>query len=308
MRITIVIILIGVIFIVASSSLTSNTLAIVSNSPQYFPGVETVYPGGTSQYPTVLTSPTFTVSVNLLEENIYGNTATQSDVVIGTVIVTGVLITVDSQSYVPTLSTNPSQFGTQYWYNSTITLPTTSFVGPITYAVTYYDNTNTGATSSTTLDWGGYISLNPAQVSAPSITGNWIIDGVAITSGTQVLNITNPLVSFWYFPTTNQSYIASTFIKIIPVNGGSQANVGMIKEPNGSYYATYTLPGLGSYNAIGFVNTTYGGLEAMYLFGSYGALTAVHIHPLFNQYQFPLLIFGVILVLIGIFLWRFIRI
>ena len=305
-KLSLILIVVGVILFVISSS--PGMLQIVSNSPQYLPQVETVYPGGTSQYQTVLTSPTFIASVNLIEESIYGNTATQADVVIGTVVVTSVVITVDGASYTPSLSTNPSQWGVQYWYNQTITLPTTSFVGPITYAVTYYDNMNTGATSSATSDWGGYISLNSAQVSAPSITGTWIIDGVFITSDTQVLNITNPLVSFYYFPTTNQSYIASTFIRIIPINGGSQVSVGMTKESNGSYHTTYTLPAFGSYNAIGFVNTTYGGIEAMYLFGSYGTLTAVHASLPFVQYQYYLLILGVVLILVGVFLWRFVGI
>ncbi len=307
-KLSLMLIIIGVVLLAISSSSSSGMLQVLSNSPQYLPQVETVYPGGNSQYPTVLTSSTFTASVNLLEESIYGNTATQSDVVIGTVVVTGAVITVDGTSYAPILSTNPSQFGTQYWYNASIVLPTSSFVGPITYAITYYDNMNTGTTSSTTEDWGGYISLNPVQVSAPSITGTWTIDGVTITSGTQVLNLTNPSVSFYYFPTTNQSYIASTFIRIIPINGGSQVNVGMSKESNGSYYTKYTLPAFGSYNAIGFVNTTYGGVETMYLFGSYGPPTAVRLPLPFFQYQYYLLVFSVILILIGIFLWRFIGI
>lgn len=302
-RLSTIIIIVGLILFIVFSSSSIGALQVASNSPQYLPDVETVYPSGTSQYPSVLTSPTFTASVNLLEESIYGNTATQSDVVIGTVVVTSVVIMVDGTSYSPSLSTNPSQFGTQYWYNQTITLPTTSFVGPITYAVTYYDNMNTGATSSATSDWGGYISLNSAQVSAPSITGTWTIDGVVISSTTTTtLNITNPLVSFYYFPTTNQSYIASTFIRITPINGGSQANVGMTKESNGSYYATYTLPAFGSYNAIGFVNTTYGGVEAMYLFGSYGALTAPHVSLPFSQYYFPLFILGFVLLVVGVFI------
>ena len=299
-KISLVVIIIGVVLFTTVSSL--NTLQTVSNSPQYLPQVETVYPGGNSQYPTVLTSSTFTASVNLLEESIQGSSG-----VIGTVVVTGVVITVDGTSYSPSLSTNPSQFGTQYWYNQTITLPSNSFVGPITYAVTYYDNMNTGATASATDDWGGYISLNPAQVSAPSITGTWTIDGVVVSSTTTTtLNITNPLVSFYYFPTTNQSYISSTFIRITPINGGSEVNVAMSKESNGSYYTTYTLPALGSYNAIGFVNTTYGGVEAMELFGSYGPLTAVHASLPFAQYQYYLLILSVVLIFIGIFLWRFV--
>lgn len=301
-RLSLMLIIIGIILLVVSSSSSLGMLQTVSNSPQYLPEVETMYPGGSSQYPTVLTSSTFTASVNLLQESIQGSSG-----VIGTVVVASVIIMVDGASYSPSLSTNPSQFGTQYWYNQTITLPSNSFVGSITYAVTYYDNMNTGATASATDDWGGYISLNPAQVSAPSITGTWTIDGVVISSTTTTtLNITNPLVSFYYFPTTNQSYISSTFIRITPINGGSEVNVAMSKESNGSYYTTYTLPALGSYNAIGFVNTTYGGVEAMELFGSYGPLTAVHASLPFIQYQYYLLILSVVLIFVGFLLWRFV--
>lgn len=311
LRISVIFLVVGVVLVVLGTSAT--TLQTAGSSPQYMPQVESFSPGGSSSNPVILTSSTFTASVELLQEYIYGNTATQSDVVIGQVIVTGVDVVVDSQTYTTTYTTSQSQWGTQYWYNASIALPTNTFSGPITYEVTYYDNMySTGTTSTAVADYDGYIELNPTQP-PPTINSEWYVNGNLIdtvingvqTTYINTLNITTPNINVYGLITSGSSYVSAVWIKVMPTNGTWQKDITLNLLSNGSWYANYTFPGDGSYYVIGYVNTTSGGLQALQLFSSTGTPTASIAPNLtsFNNYLF--LGIGVVLVLVGIVLWRY---
>ena len=147
------------------------------------------------------------------------------------------------------LASNDSTEKTTEWTVNTISDSSWPATGHMTYTYTYFDHSSSGNSNSATLTYTTYWSLV-----SPPIVGTWVLDGVTVTSTTQVINVTSATLHIYFIPTTTTlPYVKSIYV-VVKEGSTTLSNTTASLQGNNTYSVSYTLPAYGTYNVQGYVH------------------------------------------------------